>query len=227
MVRRRVSLSSCLAVAAALAGLALPGTAAASIFPDGAPSILNRAIGTMADTVEADGECTETETRKAFLRFGDLSDYALAPDGGFENGAAGWTRSLGAFPVWGNEWHFIAPGRRALFMGPLSYAVSPPFCVDESHPYFRFMVQSNFFLGSLFTAVIWRNAEGRVTGSLLLTWPRADFMPKAWWPTFLRPLSMGIPEAREGGAVTAQLVFATIGGSYLIDNVMVDPYRRR
>lgn len=41
------------------------------------------------------------------------------------------------------------------------------------------------------------------------------------------PLSVGIPQARDGGATTAQLVFATLGGSYLIDNVMVDPYRRR
>jgi hypothetical protein len=55
-----------------------------------------------APAAAATSGCTSGPTSKAFSRFGDLGDYFLAPNGGFEQ-ALTWSRSGAVARVAGNE----------------------------------------------------------------------------------------------------------------------------
>src|SRR5689334_2937693 len=61
----------------------------------------------------------------------DGTFYAAAPDGGFENGASGWTLTGSAHVVTGNEpWMVAGPGQsHSLSLPAGSSATSPPMCI--------------------------------------------------------------------------------------------------
>lgn len=188
----------------------------------------------LAAPAAAYAECpVQPPTTKAFASIGDLADYSLAPGGDFETGAAGWTLK-NAKVVDGNETFGILPGTKSIALGsgiasPGSSVTSPSFCIDESHPYFRFMLKANSAAGMLNVAVKYRSLFGTEAFQTVRTGVSYNASVGAWKPSSLNPLSINIPLVEGGNSATVQLVFSTpgnIGTSYLIDNVMVDPYRR-
>ena len=58
-------------------------------------------------TTGSAGYC-DPDATKAFARWGDSAYYARLLNGGFENGATGWTLSGGAKGVAGNEPYFVS-----------------------------------------------------------------------------------------------------------------------
>jgi hypothetical protein len=81
---------------------------------------------------------------KPLAGLGDLADYALAPGGNFESGAAGWLLTGGAAAVAGNETVYVgAPtDRSSLALPSGSTATSSPMCIDGTYPSFRIFARN-------------------------------------------------------------------------------------
>jgi hypothetical protein len=80
-----------------------------------------------------------------FAPWGDNRDYALTPDGGFENGAAGWALDGGAATTEGNESFQVgdAADHQSLDLPAGSSATSPSFCVSRREDSVRLFVRSD------------------------------------------------------------------------------------
>ena len=79
-----------------------------------------------------------------FGAWGDLADYALAPGGDFESGAAGWTLTGGAAVEAGNQPFDIgAPGASSLALPQGASALSDSMCVDETYTSFRLFARTS------------------------------------------------------------------------------------
>lgn len=182
----------------------------------------------------AQAECPTQPTTKAYAKFGDQADYSTVPGGSFEEPATGWTFITSKLAV-GNDGYNVLPGQRSVALGGglaagLATAISPKFCVDKTHPYFRFMLRPMGAAGALATFILYRNESGNLVRSLIASNINTTFMPGYWRPSVLNPLSVNIPLLEAGGTASVQLMFVSAfsmnGPGYYIDNVMVDPYRR-
>ncbi|MDQ8046582.1 MAG: hypothetical protein AAGC46_15300 [Solirubrobacteraceae bacterium] len=184
------------------------------------------AVATLAGASTAQAACATTPVATVFASLGDLANYTLAPNGGFESGTTGWTLT-GASVVAGNESTAIAAkaDTKSLSISPTGVAVSPPFCVGIEHPSFRFVAkQASGTWATMLVAVRWKDSTGKVNtttvGSVNGT--------KTWTVTASQMLATALPLWQAGQSVSAQLVFDPIdsGGGFQIDDVYVDPYRR-
>lgn len=201
-----------------------------------------------AAPVAASAACVPAPTTKAFAKVGDNADYSPAPDGSFEGGASGWTLTGGAKVVSGNEslgllTGSIVPGSKSLSMPVGSTATSPEFCVDESHPYFRFMAKATSAMAGYKAIVIYRDASGAVRSSQFTSSSEISWGDGSWVASKVSPLAANIPLA-SGQTASVQLRFESTGnrvavgiglwgrltggsvGATNIDSVLVDPYRR-
>jgi hypothetical protein len=99
------------------------------------------AIGVFAASAQA---CSYPGAQQVFKPWADQSSYVLAPDGGFEAGAAGWSLSGGAAVVEGNETYAVngAADSRSLALPTGSAAASPPVCMTLDTPSFRFFARN-------------------------------------------------------------------------------------
>src|SRR5436853_1269877 len=81
---------------------------------------------------------------KIFSAWHDNRGYVLTPDGGFENGAAGWTLENGAAVGEGNETFQVggAADHQSLALPAGSSATSPAICVTRHTGIFRFFART-------------------------------------------------------------------------------------
>ena len=172
------------------------------------------------------GKCPDEGASRVFARWHDRAYYVLVGDGGFENGAAGWTRSPGATVVAANEpWKVRSPGdSRALALAPRAHATSPPVCVGLGHPTARFFARNTGSpLGLLVVQVVFRTP----VGTLALPAGVVLNPSRSWSPTLpvlvIANLLTGL-----NGTTTVQFRFTAVGprSSWQIDDVYVDPWRK-
>jgi hypothetical protein len=173
--------------------------------------------------------CTAQAVASPFSIFGDLTSYWLAPGGSFETGAAGWKLD-GAKVVTGNEPWGIVKGTKSLqFSGDatIDSATTPEFCVDPTHPTFRFLVKNAAAVGVLNTWINFKAASG-VT--LKVPAKVNSFTFGAWTLSASQPLASKIPDVFLGTGTTASITFqaqtTTAKEGLRIDDLMIDPYRR-
>lgn len=88
--------------------------------------------------------CQYTGAEQVFSRWGDTHSYVLAPDGGFEAGAEGWSLAGGARAVQGNESYYLhdAGDARSLSLPAGGSATSPSVCMSIDTPSLRMMVRN-------------------------------------------------------------------------------------
>jgi hypothetical protein len=89
--------------------------------------------------------CSYTGAEQVFAPWGDRHAYVLAPDGGFEAGASGWSLSGGASVVAGNESYYLndAADSHSLSLPAGSSALSPPICMSLDTPIFRLLARNS------------------------------------------------------------------------------------
>lgn len=99
------------------------------------------ALAAFAGSAQA---CSYAGAKRVFSPWGDQHSYVLAPDGGFEGGAAKWSLKNGANVVAGNESYYIndAADSRSLSLPAGSSALSPPICMSLDTPIFRMMARN-------------------------------------------------------------------------------------
>jgi hypothetical protein len=201
-------------------------------------------LGTLAATVAAMGSTATAAnaalgvacpdpTSTPFTTWGDTSNYALAPDGGLENGAAGWTLTGGAKVVSGNESFAVSgPGSHSLSLPAGSSATTPPMCIGlVSTKMQTFISNSGSAASKLHVQVIYGGGVGSLLGGLGAGLGLSDegtYAANGAW----QPLPM--PVTMLGGALPlltqyVQFRFTPLaaGGNWRIDDVYLDPLMHR
>jgi hypothetical protein len=185
-----------------------------------AAALLAPAAAAEAATTPCAGESLD----QVFADWGDTSWYFLAPDGGFEDGARGWTLTGAASVVDGEEPLGVgAPGgARSLSLPAGASAISPAFCIQPDSRTVRWVQQGT--RGSLLAVNVVHvdpdaSSPGRMLGAV-----RAG---GSWEPS----PTVRIPLAGTGiagnGSVLVALEFRTLRGAWRLDDLVVDPKMRR
>ncbi len=176
----------------------------------------------------ATGSCSGQVLEQPFLRWLDPAHYVLAPDGGIEQRARGWTLRGGAGVVAGNEPFFVRSrwDTRSLALPPGSSATTPPMCVGLEHPTLRlFASNSGSVLSTLTVEVLLTGPLGIVTAAPVTTLvSTAAWTPTA--PALLLANVSALPLLTDG-TVAVALRFTPRGsdGRWRIDDVYVDPFK--
>lgn len=159
-------------------------------------------------------------TSRVFQPWADQANYAFAPDGGFEAGAAGWTLSSGARVVPGNERFYLhgSADRSSLLLPAGATATTAPMCIGLLSSKMRFVLGGA--LGSkVKVQVLYRGLVSSLVGILDGTVVTST---GAWAPS---------PQVSMLGGVlplltkSVQFRFVGVSGSALIDDVYLDPFK--
>jgi hypothetical protein len=171
--------------------------------------------------------CDSQTLEQPFLPWADVAHYVIAPNGTFESGASGWSLSGGASVVSGNESYYVhgAGESRSLVLPSGSSATSSSMCVGIEHPTLRiFALNSRAALSTLKVDVLFEDAAGNVQ-SLTIGNLTAS---ASWQPSLVMPLVVNLlpllPDERT--AVAFRFTPKGAAGSWRIDDVYVDPYRK-
>lgn len=190
------------------------------------------AAATAAPASAALGVSCPDPTSQPFAAWGDSAFYKLASNGGFENGAAGWTLAGGAQVVGGNEAFAVSgAGARSLALPGGSSATTAPMCVSLLSGKMRFFVRNSGSSDArLRVRVLYNGGVGSLLGGLGSTLGIADVgtitAARSWRPS---------PQiAMLGGTLpllttSAQFRFQPVGasGAWQIDDVYLDPLKHR
>jgi hypothetical protein len=171
-----------------------------------------------------DGNCNSSGTQ-VFSQWSDYSYYFLAPNGGLENGSAGWSLGGGATVVSGNE-PFFASGSHSLSLPSGSTATSPTTCIGDGDLYVRmFGTDAGGSDSGLHVRVVWYGLLNKVLGiSDVNTYaPGSD-----WSPTDKLDSgggSIAIPLLPIVGSTSARVQVTPIGSGsrWRIDDLYIDP----
>jgi hypothetical protein len=201
-------------VRAALAALAATAASAALAAPANAGVLVKSAT-----------DCAVPVTSQPFAHWGDNASYKLVGNGAFENGTAGWTLSGGAKVVAGNETYKVhaAGDRYSLQLPAGSSATSPTVCVGLDEPTLRFFVRKNS--GLLSTMAVSIKVETSL--GLVVTLPIGVDLGGNWHPSLPMLMLGNLLPLLPGDMTPVQFQFTPLlGGSWQIDDVYVDPWRR-
>lgn len=187
-------------------------TAPATSTAAAAAAVTTAAVSEMTET------CSDTPTFKAFKAFGDTADYAFAPGGSFESGAAGWSLD-DASVVNTNENIGVFSGNKALFIKDRGRVVSPWFCVTPANPHFRFVTYGGEVEMEIDYKVI---GESDIDDDLV---GQTNGNATKWGTSEKHELATEIPASKLAKGVLARIIFEPEDDVY-VDNVLVDPYRR-
>ncbi len=170
--------------------------------------------------------CGSQNLRQPLLPISDAGWYLPVDNADFEDGDDDW-KLRGASLVKGNEpWKVLgARHATALRLNPGGTALSDEVCVTVDHTHSRFFARALTPTGSLRVDVLWDN-EGKDRQATVLTLNGAQF--RAWAPSPVAPMApavMSLYEDEEDELVA--LKFTAVSGTWEIDDVLVDPYRRR
>jgi hypothetical protein len=159
---------------------------------------------------------------QSFLPFGDSALYTPVANAGFEQGAESWTLTGGAAVVAGNEpWSIGGPGQtRSLDLPSGSVAVSAPFCVDPTYPYFRVFARGT---GALKVEVLAYDTKGK----LLKTSAYSLAATTAWQPS--PNIAISVFDYKKALVSAAPVSFRFTPGKnahFAIDDLYVDPRAR-
>ncbi len=195
---------------------------AAGVLALAAPAANAGPIGDGADC------SAQSALNRVFLPWADIAHYALSPDGGFENGASGWSLNGSSATVSGNSTHYVGgiDNGRSLRIPAGSSAQSAPICVGLEWPTIRFFTRSsNTNLLSLMLVEV-------VVDDALSNSPRSALVGVAtpsgsWQPTL--PMLMvvnALGALTKDGMLPVAFRFTPFGaGTWQVDDLYVDPWR--
>lgn len=171
--------------------------------------------------------CTSPPLEHPFARWLDPLTYTLVPDGGFEQGASGWSLSK-AKVVSGNETFYVraASDSRSLSLPPGSSATSPTMCAGLDKPVMRFLSKSSgglLSLSALNVEVLFETASGQA-----VSLPVGVALPSGkWQPTLPLPVLASLLPLLPGEQTPIAFRFRPVGtATWTIDDVYLDPGHR-
>jgi hypothetical protein len=186
--------------------------------------------GEPAATAETRQTCADPQIEQPFLSFEDARDYVLAPGGSFEDPSlTGWSLELGAGLGEGNEPFNLrgAEDGQSLVLPPGASATSPTMCVDLNWPTMRFVAfQEGEKDAELDVEVVYPEVEGKGA-----KWHKTTSLKAKRSDNWHATKDIKVHPDRGGkdpGARKVALRFTNDSdrGTWRIDNVYVDPFRR-
>ena len=174
------------------------------------------------------GTCPAPAYEQPFTPWLDFANYMLAPNGGLESGAAGWSLDGGAAVVAENESFYVHGARdtRSLSLPAGSTATTSDMCVDARSPDLRFFVRNlGFPLSTLKVEVLYTDALGQPRALTVAVLAAGS----TWQPTL--PLAflanLAAPPLVTDGTTSVAFRFTPQGSwsSWEIDDVYVDPFK--
>jgi hypothetical protein len=189
--------------------------------------------GTAAPAHAALGIACPDSTSQPFAPWGDYASYVRAPDGGFENGAAGWTLTGGARVVSGNESFGVggAGQRHSLALPAGSSATSPPMCIGLLSSQMRlFTANAGATASKLRVQVVYGGGTGALLGALGATLGVSDqgtLTSGAGWQPSVRISMLGGVLPLLTQSVRFRFTPLATGGNWRIDDVYLDPLMHR
>ena len=183
-------------------------------------------VGAFAASAQA---CSYTGAKQVFKPWGDQHEYVLAPNGGFESGASGWSLAGGAGLVAENEaFHLNAAGDSTSLSLPAgSSAVSPPLCMSIDTPLFRLLARNSGNPSSTLRVEAIYNVLG--LGLLHTTVSNSVSAGQEWVPTQGMSPFLGLSTVLGTLVPTyIQVRITPIGpdGVWQVDDLFVDPFSR-
>ena len=174
------------------------------------------------------GVCPPSAYEQPFAPWLDFASYVLAPNGGLESGAAGWSLDGGAAVVAGNESFYVrgADDTSSLSLPAGSTATTSSMCVDATSPDLRFFVRnSGSLLSTLKVEALYTDALGQPRAlpvALLAAGPSwQPTLPVAFLTNFTAP-----PLVTDGTtSVTFRFTPQGSWSGWKIDDVYVDPFK--
>jgi hypothetical protein len=172
--------------------------------------------------------CSYPDAEQVFSPWGDRHHYVLAPDGGFEAGASGWSLSRGAGVVAGNESYYLndADDSRSLALPAGSVAVSPPICMSLDTPIFRMFARNTGDPSSRLRVEAVYKLLGLVRTKAISTVTAGS----AWAPT--QQMSTVLSLATIVGTLIPSAIQIHVRplddrGVWQVDDLYIDPFARR
>jgi hypothetical protein len=171
--------------------------------------------------------CAQADSAQVFRPWLDLANYQPAPDGAFEAGAKGWTLD-DATTVAGNEpWKVGGTDDDTSLRVPAGgSATTPAFCVGLEHPTARFFAKrvGGSLLSTLRVDVRFETSLG---ATLELPIGVVALNGGSWQPSLPMLFVANLLPLLPGDHTPVQLRFVPQGGgSWLVDDVYVDPFKR-
>jgi hypothetical protein len=163
-----------------------------------------------------------------FQRWLDLASYELAPNGGFENGATGWSLTGGAGVVLGNEPYNVGSPTDSwsLALPTGSSATSSATSVGLLDPTIRFFaVNKGSLLSTLKVEAVYTDASGKPRAQTIgLILGTGTWQPTP--PTLILANLAAVPLVTSG-QVNVAFRFTPQGalGNWQIDDVYIDPLK--
>jgi hypothetical protein len=172
--------------------------------------------------------CPSPTFEQPFTPWLDFASYVLAPNGGLESGAAGWSLEGGAAVVAENESFYVhgAGDTSSLALPSGSAATTSGMCVDATWPDLRFFVRNTgSLLSTLKVEALYTDALGRpraLTVALLAA-------GSTWRPTLpvLFLANLTAPPLVTDGTTSVAFRFTPQGSwsGWKIDDLYVDPFK--
>lgn len=184
------------------------------------------AVSTVAAVVTpaAAQACGSQRLGQPLLSLGDAGWYLPVDNAGFEDGDDDWKLRGGSLARENQPWRVLG-GRTSLRLTAGGSALSDEVCVTVDHTHSRFFARALTSTGALRVDILWDN-EGRDHEATVITLDAAHF--RAWAPSPTVPMAEAVRSLYEDEAdELVALRFSALSGSWLIDDVLVDPYRRR
>ena len=166
--------------------------------------------------------CPEQPSAQTFLPWLDVSWYVPAPDGGLEGGGTGWDLAGGAAVVDGNNDHM--DGNRSLALPGGASATTAPMCIGVEHPTIRLFARNDGApTSALAVSVVFRGLLGG-TQELPIGVVAAG---SRWSPTAVMPVLVNLLALTGDQQAAFRFTALRDGGEWTIDDVYVDPYKKR
>lgn len=170
--------------------------------------------------------CDDAALSPAFAAWGDNALYKLAPGGDFEG--SGITLAGGARVVGGNEPYDVTgtDGTHAVELRAGASVTLGDTCMNAGNPTFRFFTKSSGGLLGLLPAmkaeVLYRDSALR-----LIPVPAGVVLPSKAWQPSLHQLTLSVVGGLlSDGAAPVAIRLTSLAGTWTVDDVLVDPYRR-
>ena len=171
-------------------------------------------------------DCTSPDAGQVFKPWADYASYFLAPDGGFEAGAADWALDGATAVADANSSYRVSgDGRRALAIPNGSSATSPTICVGIEHPTIRFFARRTAGTGAL-PALNSLRVDVLVEDNLgvIRSLPIGVVGSSgSWQPTAPLLVTASLLPLLPGSHTPVAFRFTPQGGNWQVDDVYVDP----
>jgi hypothetical protein len=171
--------------------------------------------------------CSYSGAERVFSPWGDQQNYVLAPDGGFEAGASGWSLNGSAKVVAGNESYYLndAGDSKSLAIPAAGSAASPPVCMALDTPSFRLMARNTGAPSSRLRVEAVYNLLGLVRTKVVSNLTAGP----SWAPTQSVSTVLGLSTivgTLIPSAIQIRITPLDSTGNWQVDDLYIDPFSR-